>query len=173
MNELNEKMLGEANAEALHAHLCDPAVTLGEGRRALLWLQLNHPDVANDVLCRFYDVACYRVGDVYPNREDIPKADLDMWFASTSVESHLPAASIPLVSSEAGVRAAAVLHLQLDKLFLGNDSRISGEFDFRSTPTGSVPGEFVCRGTSTGRWSSRDMLESARPKSGTPAVAHY
>ena len=159
MNALNTEFLDNATAEALHTHLCDPAVDLGEGRSTLEWLLLNRPEVAHEVLCHFYDIACYRVGEVYTDRTDIPLADMNKWFVSTAAESHLPDVSIPLALTEAAARSEAVVYLKLDKLFLGNDLPFSAEFNYQ--------------GTVTGRISSKDNCVSERPKSAPPAAAVY
>jgi hypothetical protein len=138
MTELNLKFLAISSAKEMHTKLDEPSVTLGEGRHVLKWLLRARPAVAHEVLCRFYDIACYQVSAVYPDMAGIPLEDADKWFVSTPLDSCLPACDVPLAPTEAAARELAVTCLKLDQLYLGNDVRISAEFNYWGATTGRV-----------------------------------
>lgn len=86
------------------------------------WCYMNHFQVermvtiaCNDILCRDFDIACYRVGDVYPESSD---AEKDKFFVATLV-GDFPENDdeIPLADSIPDAEALAVKYLNLYKVY--------------------------------------------------------
>ena len=82
-------------------------------------MRQSRPALADEVLCRLYDVACYRVGDSCFSK-DAPANEQDLWFVSTLAGTFDDIVeSIPLAASLEAAQALAVQHLKLEDVFFG------------------------------------------------------
>lgn len=111
--------LATANAQQLHDFLVEDVVDEQDGLSAMRWLLANRATVANAVLCRLYDVACYQVGESC-FRDTAPADEHDKWFVSTLADSDLASVRVPLGASLGDAEALAVSHLQLAAKFFGS-----------------------------------------------------
>ncbi len=114
-----EHLVKTASAQRLVELLCEEVETEEEGLDVMRRLLAERPAVANEVLCRIYDVACYKVGDSC-FRDQAPAHEHEQWFASTVVGSIVDSDEpVPLAPSEAEAQALAVVHLRLKEHFFG------------------------------------------------------
>lgn len=81
-------------------------------------LLAENPAKANHVLCDFYDVACYNVGESC-FADEAPANEKDKWFISviTGTFCGVDMAAVPLADSLADAHATAVKALKLKDLF--------------------------------------------------------
>lgn len=110
-----------ADAPTLVAYLEGDAPDEAQGCAVMRSLLAYRPQVAHDVLCRFYDVSYYKVGDSC-FRDEAPESEHEMWFVATAPDAFESVESVPLARSEEEARAFAVQHLKLDALFLGEQT---------------------------------------------------
>lgn len=111
--------LATASAERIHDYLVDE-LDATDGELLMHWLAEYRPAVHNAVLCRFFDVACYRVGEsCFANQA--PASEQALWFVSVLADSELAADTdirkLPLAPNEELAQAAAVHHLGLAARF--------------------------------------------------------
>ncbi len=117
--------LSQDAATPLMALLQDGLDT-GQGVEAMLWLLAHRPSVAHEMLCRWYDVSWYQVGDSC-FRDQYPFDAHSQWFVSVAAGGPLDGgAPIPLADTAEQARALAVEALQLDRAFFGTWQACAG-----------------------------------------------
>ncbi len=95
--------------------------TVEEGYALFRSVRQSRPALADEVLCRLYDVACYKVGDSCFSK-DAPANEQDLWFVSTLAGTFDDVVeSIPLAASLEAAQALAVQHLKLEDVFFGRN----------------------------------------------------
>ncbi len=95
--------------------------TVEEGYALFRSVRQSRPALADEVLCRLYDVACYKVGDSCFSK-DAPANEQDLWFVSTLAGTFDDIVeSIPLAASLEAAQALAVQHLKLEDVFFGRN----------------------------------------------------
>jgi len=108
-----QDLMTSGSAAAICRFLTGPDTTVRAGLQALEFLEQTRPDVANEVLCRLYDVACYETEKVFPGSSEPGR-----WFASVLVGSDLDdGTEVPTADDLEQVRANAVRHLGLREKF--------------------------------------------------------
>lgn len=108
-----------ATASRVVEFLTEEAQTASEGHQLMQHLAATRPEIAHEVLCRLYDVACYKVGDSCFASE-APEDELEKWFVSTLVDETRfdNTELIPLADTLAAAQALAVEKLRLMEIFL-------------------------------------------------------
>ena len=97
----------------------EPGAILNPGNGG--WCYMNHFQVermvvaaCNDILCEYFDVSFYKVGEVYP---DQPKEEHEKYFVATLAGTFEDAPEMPLSDTESEAQAVAVKYLKLHDLY--------------------------------------------------------
>lgn len=114
-------LVDAASTEDLMAYLTAYETPVQRGVQVMTWLIQNKPAIANDLLCRLYGIAVYRLGDSC-FKDQTPQCDHQKWFVSVLSDSDFDVTKLGLSETEEGAKSLAACSLNLYGLFSNNET---------------------------------------------------